>query len=172
VLALSGATGHSAAIRPVLAIPAKSLHLLAGAAWMGGLLWLLLLYGDDRDRYAAEALRVSSVALWGCVAVAASGILMSAVFLSTPRDLVATAYGVIVLTKSAGLLALLLFGAYHRFRAVPALRANTTPAMLATSVRREVAIFVIVVFLGGLLSYVPPSRPAADSTAPSTVPVE
>src|SRR6476620_2604949 len=33
---LSGAVGHPAAIHPILAIPAKTIHLLAATTWIGG----------------------------------------------------------------------------------------------------------------------------------------
>jgi copper transport protein len=172
VIALSGATGHSAAIQPMLATPAKSLHLLGGAAWLGGLLWLLLFEHGDRGRYARQALRVSSVALWASAAVALSGILMSALFLSSPRDLIDSAYGAVVLAKVVGLLSLMGFGAYHRFRVLPALRVGATPSTLATTVKGELAIMVVVVLLGGLLAYVTPARPPGRSASPITAPVE
>ena len=37
---VGGAIGHPAAIQPEWSIPAKAIHLVASAAWIGGLLWL------------------------------------------------------------------------------------------------------------------------------------
>ena len=170
-VALSGATGHSAAISPIIAIPARALHLLAASAWLGGLLWLLVCRGLAIERFARQALRVSTIALWASLLVAASGITMAAVFLASPRDLVDSAYGAVLLAKVLGLLALMTFGAYHRFRVMPALaRESATPARMATTVRRELATMVVVILLGGLLAYVPPARrtPSTSAAASTT----
>jgi putative copper export protein len=157
----------------MLAAPAKAVHLLAGAAWLGGLLWLTLGERSDRDHFTREALRVSSVALWASIAVAGSGVSMALLFLSTPRDLVDTAYGAVLLAKIVGLIGLVAFGAYHRFRALPALRAaNVAPATLAATVRRELALMVVVVLLGGFLAYVPPGRPAGRAASSPPAPIE
>jgi len=169
-VALSGATGHSAALLPWVAVPARALHLLAGSAWVGGLLWLVACRGMPIGSFAREAGRVSAVALWASLIVAASGVAMAAVFLASPRDLVDSAYGAVLMAKVVGLLALMTFGAYHRFRVMPALtRQSGTPGRMAVSVRRELAMMVVVILLGGLLAYVPPARsrvapPAASSS--------
>ena len=165
-ITLSGATGHSAAISPMVAMPARALHLLAASAWLGGLLWLLVCRRMAIERFLPEALRVSAVALWASLLVAASGIAMALVFLSSPRDLVDSAYGIVLLAKVLGLLALMAFGAYHRFRAMPALaRESATPARMAVTVRRELATMVVVILLGGLLAYVPPARSTSSPSA-------
>lgn len=169
-VALSGATGHSAAMSPAIAVPARALHLLAASAWLGGLLWLVACHRMAIERFVGEASRVSAVALWASVIVAASGVAMAAVFLGSPRDLVDSAYGTVLIAKVLGLLALMAFGAYHRFRVMPALaRQAATPSGMAASLRRELVTMVVVILLGGLLAYVPPVRsplslPAAASS--------
>src|SRR5690349_4638088 len=123
------------------------------------------------ERFAREALRVSTVALWASLLVAASGVAMAVVFLTSPLDLVDSAYGAVLMAKGLGLLALMVFGAYHRFRVMPALaRQAATPAHMAASVRRELATMVVVILLGGLLAYVPPARnaPSPAAAAPSS----
>lgn len=167
-IALSGATGHSAAISPRVAVPARALHLLAASAWLGGLLWLVAYRRMTIERFVHEARRVSAVALWASLVVVASGIAMAAVFLSSPRDLVDSAYGAVLLAKVLGLLALMTFGAYHRFRAIPTLaQQSATPVRMAVTVRRELATMVVVILLGGLLAYVPPARAPRASLAAS-----
>ena len=170
-IALSGATGHSAAIAPRVAIPARALHLLAASAWLGGLLWLVACRRLATERFAREAQRVSAVALWTSLGVAASGVVMAAVFLTSPRDLVDNAYGAVLLAKVLGLLALTAFGAYHRFRVMPALaRHSATPARMVITLRRELATMILVILLGGLLAYVPPARslPSPSAASPSS----
>jgi copper transport protein len=157
---VSGAIGHSAGIHPEWAIPGKALHLLGAAAWLGGLLWLLLRERDDLPRYAAEAGRVSSIALWAVIAVAFSGIVQVRLFLPSLGDLVASSYGAVTLAKVGGLAALVAFGAYHRKRVLPRLTDATTAESFRGSLAREIAVMVAVVLLGGFLGYVPP--PASD----------
>jgi putative copper export protein len=171
VIAVSGATGHSAAISPMIATPARSLHLLAASAWLGGLLWLLGCAGDDMRSFVREAFRVSTVALWASILVAISGIGMAILFLASPRDLVDTPYGLVLMAKVVGLLALLAFGAHHRFRALPALSEGAPPLAFAVTVRREFATMILVILLGGLLAYIPPAR-LTRSSSPTATPVE
>jgi putative copper export protein len=169
-LVVSGAAGHPAAISPVWAVPAKALHLLAGAAWLGGLLWLLATglaarEAGDVAPFEREAARVSAVALGAVVVVALSGVAQALLFLPSPRDLVRSAYGALVLAKAAGLLALVGFGAYHRSRVLPRLARPGVAGGFAVTLRREVALMTLVILLGGLLAYVPP--PPAAPAAPN-----
>lgn len=170
LVTLSGATGHSAAIQPLQATPAKALHLVAASAWLGGLCWLLAWERTDGSLFGEEALRVSSLALWSVVAVAVSGALMAVLFLSSPRDLLDSAYGAIMLAKILGFIALIGFGAYHRYRVVPLLQDGRARTGFAGSLRREIALMAVVVLLGGLLAYISPpgasivAHPPVDSS--------
>jgi putative copper export protein len=159
-LAVSADIGHPAAIHPLWAVPAKALHLLAGSTWLGGLLWITL---SDRThaRYVEGVRRVSAMALTSVVIVAASGVVQALLFLPNLGALTSSAYGGLVLAKSAGLLVLAGFGAYHRYRVVPRV-ASPAPAValrLRTSVWTEVGVMCFVILLGGFLAYVPPARP-------------
>jgi copper transport protein len=160
-LAVSGAVGHSAAISPEWGVPAKAIHLLASAVWLGGLVWLVVRpAADDPQLYATDAARVSSRALAAVIAVAFTGVVQTRLFLPTWGDLTTSAYGLLALAKAAGLLALVGFGAYHRQRLLPrvmaAARTTTDVSVMRRSVAREVAMIWFVIFLGGLLAYVPP----------------
>jgi copper transport protein len=160
-LAVSGASGHSAAIQPEWGIPAKAIHLLASAVWLGGLLWLAVRPAADDDAlFARDADRVSSRALFAVMAVAFTGVVQTRLFLPAWGDLISSAYGRLALAKTAGLLVLVAFGAYNRQRLMPrVVAAARTVADIATlrgSVVREVAVMVFVILLGGLLAYVPP----------------
>jgi len=157
---VSGAVGHSAAIAPAWAVPAKAIHLLASAIWVVGLLWLLIRpAGDDVQLFATDADRVSSRALWAVIAVAFTGVVQTRLFLDSWSGLVTSAYGLLVLAKTAGLLVLVAFGAYNRQRVMPRLTAEpngTEVGVLRASVTREIVVVAIVILLGGLLAYVPP----------------
>lgn len=160
-LALSGASGHSAAIQPQWGVPAKAIHLLASAVWLGGLLWLVVRpEADDAAVFARDADRVSSRALIAVIAVAFTGVVQTRLFLPSWGDVVSSAYGLLALAKAAGLLVLVAFGAYHRQRLMPrvtaAARTVADIAALRGSVAREMVIMTLVILLGGLLAYVPP----------------
>jgi putative copper export protein len=169
-LAISGATGHSAAIIPLLSVPAKAVHLMASAAWAGGLVWLVVRPRNDSvQQFATDANRVSSAALIAVVAVAFTGVVQTVTFLPSLRDVLTSPYGWIALAKSAGLLVLVGFGAYNRQRVMPrvaAAREANDGAVLRASVRREIVVMAVVILLGGLLAYVAP--PESDDTSTST----
>jgi copper transport protein len=169
-LAVSGAIGHPAAIVPLASIPAKALHLIASALWLGGLFWLAVAGTPDHASFHREAQRVSSVALIAVIVVALSGAAQSFLFLPSVGALLTTAYGWLVLAKVAGMVILIAFGAHHRYRVLPALGGVNAPAsskylvagadgaeVLRRSVWREIGVMAIVIALGGLLAYVSPN---------------
>ena len=156
-LVVSGAVGHPSAIQPLFAIPAKVLHLLAGAMWLGGLLWIVL---ADRahPRYADGVRRISTLALVAVLFIAATGLAQLALFLPAPAAVVSTPYGLLSLAKILGLLVLVAFGAYHRYRVLPRLASSIVAGATAlrVSVRGEIGVMLLVILIGGLLAYVPP----------------
>jgi putative copper export protein len=125
--------------------------------------------------FAADAARVSSRALWAVVAVAFTGVVQTRLFLDSWSGLVTSAYGLLVLAKTAGLLVLVAFGAYNRQRVMPRLTAApdaTEVSVLRASVAREIVVAAIVILLGGLLAYVPPPNEteggmSSDASLPS-----
>jgi cytochrome c oxidase assembly factor CtaG/putative copper export protein len=104
----AGAAGHSAAIT------ALGLHLVFAAAWLGGLVTIVLLkraLGDERLPIVLA--RYSTVALICFIVVAVSGYANAALRIGTWSEL-ATPYGALVLVKVTALIALGLFGATQR----------------------------------------------------------
>jgi copper transport protein len=161
-LIVSGAIGHSAAISPALAIPSKAVHLLSIAMWLGGLTWLIIADRDDEASFRRESHRVSSVALWSVVAITMTGALQSFLFLGgVSLSLLESPYGAFVAAKVIGVLILIAFGAYHRFRILPALDAGAPGGILRRSVRREILVLTAAVFIGGVMAYVPTPQPPA-----------
>jgi copper transport protein len=155
---VSSATGHSAVIHPAWTIPARALHLFAVAAWLGGLLWLLTLERSSIELVAAEAERVSSLALIGVIVVTITGVVQTKFFIGEWGELVRSAYGALALVKLAGLAGLVLFGAHHRFRVMPRLTEAGVADRFSRSLRSEVVLLSLVILVGGLLAYVPPPR--------------
>lgn len=145
-----GMIGHSAAIHPTIAIPMKAFHLVGVAFWIGGVLWLLMLDADSIDT-ALAASTVSNIALASISVVAVTGIVQTVLFLNKPADLVQSQYGITILAKVVGLLALAGFGVYHR----SCIRNRTPNDVFRKSLRREVIVMMLVVMIGGFLAYVP-----------------
>lgn len=164
-LVVSGAIGHPAAIHPLLTIPSKVVHLLAGAIWLGGLIWLVtVIHREDVD-FPAEARRVSSTALICVIAILLSGVLQTGLFLNTLGDLIHSGYGRLALIKMAGLAALIGLGAFNRFLLLPAIEDSNIRPALSRTVRQEIAIVIVLIVIGGFLAYVPtpPAQRAVSS---------
>jgi len=172
-LVLSAAVGHSIAFQPSLSVPLKLLHLIALAGWVGGLLWLVV--GDRRntEQFAADAGRVSSIALWSVMAITISGVLQVVILVPRFADLWSP-YGATVLAKVIGLGVLVAFGAYHRrtLLRLPTDRDGSVAFGFRTSLRREIAVLWLVVLLGGFLGYVSPpvSATAGQSNSQESSP--
>lgn len=104
----AGTAGHDEAI------VALGLHLAFVAAWLGGLVTLVVLKPTlDGDRLAVVLARYSTVALVCFIVVAVSGYASAALRIGTWAQLT-TGYGLLVVVKVAALIALGLFGAAQR----------------------------------------------------------
>jgi copper transport protein len=154
-LIVSGAIGHPAGIHPYWTIPAKMVHLLAGSAWLGGLLWLIQISRRGDAEFPVEARRVSSLALWAVIAILFSGVIQTRFFLSSWGDLLHSGYGQLVLIKISGLVILIGYGVYNRFRLLPSIEESHAVPSLSRSVRQEIVIITILILIGGFLAYVP-----------------
>ena len=105
----SGTQGHA------MAVNSLGLHLVAVTVWVGGLIALIAVKSKDEDSNRRFATRYSSLALFGYIVVAVSGVGSATVRLTTLEDLTSP-YGVLVLLKSIVLIALGVFGAIYRSR--------------------------------------------------------
>jgi len=154
-IVLSGAVGHPAAIHPLFAIPAKIIHLLGATTWIGGLLWVAWVASRDAEACRIEAPRFSSIALFAVIGIFLSGLLQAFLFLNTPSDLFRSDYGKLVFNKIVGLLILIGFGIYNRYRLVPRVDAIDVQKKLSRSVKLEMAVITLVFLISGFLAYVP-----------------
>ncbi len=164
---LSGAVGHPAAIHPLLAIPTKAVHLLAASMWGGGLVWLLWVARQDMGACEIEARRVSSLSLYAVIAVLLTGLIQTVLFLNTPSDLFTYEYGKLVFNKIVGLLILIGFGSYNKFKLVPHVETAEAQRKLSRSVKLEIAIMTLVILISGFVAYTP-TPPAPQAAPPST----
>lgn len=102
-----------------LVVTTMAIHILGAAAWLGGLLLLVVvrpLLEADRVRTVLE--RYSSIALVAFLLVAASGVIRSFAALTSPVQLVTTPYGIVMSVKIVALLAMGALGAWYRARLI------------------------------------------------------
>ncbi|GAA3332901.1 copper transporter [Curtobacterium albidum] len=106
------------------AVTALGLHLVGAALWVGGLVLVVLLRGVlGGDRLALVVGRYSSIALGCFVLVAVSGVASAQIRVGAFSNL-GSPYGVLVIVKSAALLAIGVLGAVHRRRTIRSLTAE------------------------------------------------
>jgi copper transport protein len=154
-------SGHAAVISPWITMPAKIVHLGAASVWFGGLLLLVLAPDGPGDgsrawNFGALVRAVSSAALLSVILIAASGIVQSARFVGDFSAYWGTPYGRGVLAKWAGLLVLIGFGAFHRFRAIPEMESTAGGQGLRRTVRLETIVMLSVVMLAAWLARIAP----------------
>jgi putative copper export protein len=158
--------GHQAAIQPMLSLPANGLHLGAAAVWTGGILllgvWPLPTGEPDITTgwtFARVVRRVSAAALLASVVILLTAVVQDLLYLPSLGAIFSSDYGKLTLAKSAGFAALISFGAYNRFRLIPALDAGAAGARpLRKSVRLEIIVVMVTVLIAVVLSQVPPPQ--------------
>lgn len=142
-------TGHVSTL-PGVAQLMLVLHVLAVFLWVGSLYPLLQLSrAGDIARVQLLMRRFGALAL-GIVAVLfICGVYLATQLLDAPRDLLATAYGRVMLLKLFGVYALLMFAATNKMLLVPRLVPGEPAAarQLQKSIRAEwiVALLVLAV---------------------------
>ena len=147
-------------------------HLVAAAAWVGGLIPLLLLIRPRVEMPSVERFqfirRFSSLAVLAVAGLAASGVINTWFMLSGMRDLVTTNYGRLVLLKVALFLTMLAFAAANRLWLTPRLGPTTTTSGAQRDALRRLYVFTAIeVILGiavicvvALLGQLPPAAHA------------
>ncbi|MFG2882824.1 copper resistance protein CopC [Streptomyces sp. NPDC048297] len=164
-LTWSAAEHASAGLQVPLAIVSTSLHLLAAAAWLGGLPALLLtLRGTPPDPLAAPAqvvTRFSRLAFASVTVLVVTGVYQSWRGLGSWQALTGTSYGRVLLAKLAAVAVLLAAAAWSRRLTTGT--AHHRPGHLRRSVLAEVAVGMVVLVLTTLLTSTVPGRTAAEA---------
>src|SRR5262249_19228776 len=106
-------------------------HHIAGAAWVGGMPYLLLSLREITN--AKDALpgirRFSRMAMISVAAITAAGAGLALLYVGTPASLTGTTYGIMLASKVVLTLMLLLLGGLN-YRIVTAARSGAIPALL------------------------------------------
>ena len=170
-------TGHTATTQPRwLVMVADITHVVAGAAWFGGLALLLLTLrrrraADDPVGGALVVTRFSTMATAAIVAVSVAGTALGWAEVRALRALTSTAYGKVLIAKLVLVGAVLLVGAYNKRRLVPTIAkaGENGWARLRSTVRLEVLGLVVVLAVTAVLVNLVPARDAAGVTGPLSV---
>lgn len=169
--------GHTRSFGPAwLVVGADVLHVLTAATWVGGILALCLLLvrppaTADPMSTAIAVGRFSALAAWLVAGLAAAGLVLFFWIAGEFSALWTTAYGVLVLVKSALVLVVVAIAAVNRFRVVPAVRADPTtglPRLRRTVTIEAVLLVVVVLVTGALVSQPPRPDPVAPAADPRT----
>ena len=182
IAAMPALGGHAGVQSPrALLLPANIAHVLAMAAWLGGIAVLVLvlraataaLEGADRTRLLAAAVaRFSALAGAAIAVVLLTGVIQSIVYLEDFGQLLDTPFGRSILIKAVLFLAICGLGYVNRNRLLPRLRASAaggdsagrTGVLLRRVLRTELAAGLLVLAVTGALATYPPS--SAESAGP------
>ena len=149
-----------------------ALHQLAAAAWIGGLLHLIVsaLRRDAPPAPGALLRRFSALALTAVSVLVLAGTGLALGYVDSARGLIGTAYGLMVMTKAVMLGLLLALGALNFFavRRLPAGEA-VSPLRFRRFVEVELGLGLTVLFAAASLTSLPP---AIDVVADRATPAE
>ncbi|GGS88090.1 cytochrome c oxidase assembly protein [Nonomuraea spiralis] len=149
-------TGHtSSSPNHDLATSAVSLHLLALALWVGGLVVLAVHAMRGQPQLNVAAARFSTMAVWCFVAVGLSGVFSLVARLGALSDLWTTQYGLLALAKIVAFVLLGYVGYWHRQRTLVDLEAGK-PRAFTRLAGGETLLMLATVGLAVALSRTPP----------------
>ena len=163
VLLLQAGHGHGMSMSGALGLLTivNGVHLLAGGAWLGGLLPLLLAARIAPPRAGATAARSFSVpGKWYVGLVAATAGYQAFILVGSVPGLVGTAYGWMVCAKLMLFGVLLGFAWVNRYRFAPALlgsRPDRAKGRLVASIAVQSGFGVLVLLAAGVLASLAPS---------------
>jgi copper resistance protein D len=171
-LAWTGHAGSTAGAMGILHLTADTLHLLAAAIWIGGLVSLVLLLSVSRNdqtdagvsfaRNATQRFSIMGVAI--VVVVLATGTVNGWILVGSWHALIATFYGRLLILKIALFAVMLLIAAANRFWLMPrlALRSGSEPQIevlrrLARNSMIEIVLALMIFAIVGMLGTLHPA---------------
>lgn len=164
-LALSG---HASSAPPQwITRPAVFLHAVGIAYWIGALLPLVFVIRQAPAQAFPVVRRFSTGAMAAVAALTVAGLILAAVQVATPTNLIGTSYGWILLIKTALVAALLGLAGVNRRWLTPGLARldGSGGKWLIRSVVAELLLATIIFALVGLWRFTPPPRSLSAATA-------
>ncbi|GGS64285.1 copper resistance protein D [Planobispora rosea] len=151
-------TGHSASSpNHDLATTGVAVHLVVLALWVGGLAVLCAHALRGQPYLEVAATRFSSMALWCFIGVGLSGLFSVVARLTSVSELFTSAYGALLLAKTAAFALLGVAGWWHRRRTLPLLAAGGSgPGAFIRFAAGEIVIMFAAVGLAVALSRTAP----------------
>jgi len=169
-------TSHAAGRSLVLSL-LDWLHLMAAAAWMGGLPALLvaLRHAPADARPGVGRLLVPAVSRWAAVALlvmVVTGLAASWTFVASLHGLVATLYGRSLLVKLTLVGGLVALGALNRFALRPRIAARRPGALerLRLSAAVEVGLAAAILLVVAALGIMPPASATVEGPSVERLP--
>jgi len=158
-LTLPSVGGHaSTSSAPVLAVAVDALHVLAAAAWVGGLAVLVLTWKDDGPPSVADRARAySRMALVAAPLTVVTGLVRGWWITQSWQALTQTAGGKLLVAKVMGVVVMIAIGWFHRSWLADRARSL---AGLITSLRTELVVGVAVLAVTAVLV---DTRPPVES---------
>jgi putative copper resistance protein D len=171
-LAWTGHAGSTAGEMGILHLTADTLHLLAAAVWIGGLVSLVLLLSvSRRDQNPAgisfardAAQRFSTMGIAVVVVVFATGIINAWILVGSWHALIVTGYGRLLMLKVMLFAAMLLIAAANRFWLTPRLALPSGSEPQYEAVHRlernsiiEIALALLIFAIVGMLGTLHPA---------------
>ena len=167
-IAWTGHAGSTIGTLGYLHPGADALHLIAAAAWIGGLValisFLALTHRNKATSLARAAIeRFSTLGIASVAILLLSGIINAAILVGSPRGLVVTEYGRVLLLKLGLFAVMLVFAGINRFRLTPRLASSDNEQrslalrQLTRNSRIEIALGLGILMLVGLLGTLHPA---------------
>jgi putative copper resistance protein D len=171
MLVWSGHAAGTAGFGGFLHLGGDALHLIAAAAWVGGLVPLLMFLGpriQGSEPPLADCFQVlkrfSTLAAWSVAVLAAGGALNTWFMTNGLRSFLGTEYGDLVLIKIMLFIVMLGFGAANRYWLTPRLLPTNVATeedtralrLLCASVSLEIVLGMIVICVVAVLGLLPP----------------
>ncbi|GII26939.1 cytochrome c oxidase assembly protein [Planotetraspora mira] len=157
-------TGHSSSSpNHGLATTSVAFHLLFLALWVGGLGMLCVHAVRGERQLDVAAARFSRMAVWCFVGVGISGVASVLARLSSVDELYTSAYGLMLLAKTAAFVVLGVIGWRHRERTLPRLASGESRSFLRLALGEIVLMSATVGIAVALSRTAPP---------PANVPVD
>jgi putative copper resistance protein D len=137
------------------------LHIIAAAAWLGGLILLVVVRpAMSRGQLQTTLLRYSSIALVAFIVVAVSGTVRASISLVDVQNLW-SAYGALVLVKVVALVAMGVLGAWYRRRLISRMADEPGSARFWGVITLELVFMGVASGVAAALARTPPPTEAA-----------